>query len=53
MHTHDMENHDNPYANEVSMVMGETPADARNHAIWAVGAIAMMIVGLGIVLILT
>jgi hypothetical protein len=48
-----MENHDNLYANEGSMVIGETPADARNHAIWAAGAIAMMIVGLGVALILT
>ena len=53
MHTHDMENHDNLYADEGTMVMGETSADARNHAVWAAGAIAMMIVSLGVALILT
>lgn len=48
MHTHDMENHDNLYAEEVAMRVGETPADARSHALWAVGLIAVMVVGLGI-----
>jgi hypothetical protein len=53
MHTHDMENHDNLYADEGPMVVGETPADARFHAYWAVGAIAVMVVGLGVALILS
>jgi hypothetical protein len=53
MHTHDMENHDNLYADEGVMVIGETPADARSHALWAVGAVVLMVAGLGITLILT
>lgn len=53
MHTHDMENHDNIYADEGVMVMEETAADARSHALWAVGAVALMVAGLGIALILT
>jgi hypothetical protein len=48
MHTHDMENHDNLYADEVAMRSGETPADAGAHALWAVALIAAMVVGLGI-----
>lgn len=47
MHTHDMENHDNLYADEISAVIGETPADAQSHALWAVALIAAMVVGLG------
>lgn len=43
-----MENHDNLYADEVAMRIGETPADARSHAAWAVALIAAMVVGLGI-----
>jgi hypothetical protein len=50
MHTHDLENHDNLYADEVAAVIGETPADARAHAAWAVAVIAAMVVGLGIAL---
>ena len=50
MHTHDLENHDNLYADEVAAVIGETPADARSHAAWAVAVIATMVVGLGIAL---
>ena len=48
MHTHDMENHDNLYADEVAMRGGEPPADAGAHALWAVALIAAMVVGLGI-----
>jgi hypothetical protein len=50
MHTHDLENHDNLYADEVTAVIGETPADARSHALWASAVIAAMVVGLGIAL---
>jgi hypothetical protein len=53
MHTKDLEQHDNLYADEGTMVAGETPADARDHALWAVGAIALMVVGLGVALILS
>jgi hypothetical protein len=53
MRTHDMENHDNLYADEGTMVAGETPADAMGHAAWAVGAVLLMVAGLGIALILT
>jgi len=52
MHTHDRENHDNLYADEVAMRNGETPADARAHAMWAVALIAAMVMGLGISLTL-
>jgi hypothetical protein len=52
MHTHDLENHDNLYADEVPAVAGETPADARSHAFWAVTLIAAMVVGLGVSLTL-
>lgn len=48
MHTHDMENHDNLYADEVAMRRGESPADASSHALWAVALIAAMVMGLGI-----
>ncbi len=48
MHTHDMENHDNLYADEVAMVAGETGADAQQHALWAVAVIAAMVILLGI-----
>ncbi len=50
MKTHDQENHDNLYADEVAAVIGETPADARAHALWATAVIAAMVVGLGIAL---
>ena len=53
MHTHDMENHDNLYADAVAMVAGETGADAQMHAYWAVGAIAVMVAVLGIALIVS
>ena len=53
MHTHDMENHDNLYANEGTMVAGETAVDARNHAVWAVAAILLMLAGLGVALIVS
>lgn len=53
MHTHDLENHDNLYAEEGTMVMGETRADAQNHALWATGAIALMVVGLGVALVIS
>ncbi|HYP04046.1 MAG TPA: hypothetical protein VER57_05800 [Cyanobium sp.] len=53
MHTKDLEQHDNLYADEGTMVAGETPADARSHAFWAVGAIALMVVVLGVALIVT
>ena len=52
MHTHDRENHDNLYADEIAMRSGETPADARAHAMWAVALIAAMVMGLGISLTL-
>jgi hypothetical protein len=48
-----MENHDNLYADETAMVMGETAADADAHALMAVGAIALMVVVLGIALIIS
>ena len=47
MHTHDLENHDNLYADEITAVVGETSADARSHAMWAVLLIAAMVIGLG------
>jgi hypothetical protein len=53
MHTQDLERHDNLYADEGTMVVGETLADARGHALWAVGAIALMVVLLGVALIVT
>ncbi|MEB3322343.1 MAG: hypothetical protein VKI81_05920 [Synechococcaceae cyanobacterium] len=53
MHTQDLEQHDNLYADEGPMSAGETPADARSHALWAVGAIAVMVVGLGVALIVS
>lgn len=53
MHTKDLDQHDNLYADEGTMVAGETSADARNHAFWAVGAIALMVVVLGVALIVT
>jgi hypothetical protein len=52
VHTHDLENHDNLYADEVVPMAGETPADARSHALWAVALIAAMVVGLGVSLTL-
>lgn len=48
MHTHDLEQHDNLYADEVAAVAGESPADARSHALWAAALIAAMVFGLGI-----
>jgi hypothetical protein len=53
MHTHDLENHDNLYADEGTMVIGETRSDAQSHAYWAVGAIALMVVGLGVALVIS
>lgn len=53
MHTHDMENHDNLYADEGTIEAGETNADAQRHAVYAVGAIAAMVAGLGIALIVS
>jgi uncharacterized protein (DUF2126 family) len=53
MHTHDLENHDNLYADEVPLRIGESGADARGHALWAVATIALMVVGLGIGLIVS
>jgi len=53
MHTKDLEQHDNLYADEGTMVAGETAADARSHAYWAVGAITLMVVVLGVALIVT
>ncbi len=47
MRTHDLENHDNLYADEIAAVAGETPADATSHALWAVALIATMVVVLG------
>ena len=48
-----MENPDNLYDGEGLMVMGETAADACSQAIWAMGAVALMVADLGIALILT
>ncbi len=53
MHTHDLENHDNLYADEVAMRIGERRSDAQQHALWAVATIALMVVGLGIGLIVS
>lgn len=53
MHTHDLENHDNLYADELAMRIGESHADAQQHALWAVATIALMVVGLGVGLILS
>ncbi|MEO1004064.1 MAG: hypothetical protein AAFX65_13270 [Cyanobacteria bacterium J06638_7] len=50
MRTHDLEQHDNLYADETAAVIGETTADARSHALWAAALIAAMVVGLGIAL---
>jgi hypothetical protein len=53
VHTHDLENHDNLYADEVAMRIGESRGDAQQHALWAVATIALMVVGLGIGLIVS
>lgn len=53
MHTHDLENHDNLYADEVVIRIGESRSDAQQHALWAVVTIALMVVGLGIGLIVS
>ncbi|MCP9827055.1 MULTISPECIES: hypothetical protein [Synechococcales] len=53
MRTHDLENHDNLYADEVAMQAGETRADALNHALLATGAILLMVAALGVVLIIS
>lgn len=50
MRTHDLENHDNLYADQGSMRIGESAADARGHAYWAIGTIALMVLGLGVAL---
>ncbi len=47
MHTHDMENHDNLYADEMPMRRGESSADARGHAIRAMAALLVMLAVLG------
>lgn len=39
MHTHDLENHDNLYAEEVQIQSNEPASDARNHAFRAVMAL--------------
>lgn len=51
MHTQDLEHHDNLYADEAPMRIGESRSDAQQHALWAVATIALMVVGLGIALI--
>lgn len=53
MHTQDLEHHDNLYADEVTMRIGESLADANGHALWAVATIALMVVGLGVGLIVS
>ncbi len=53
MQTQDLENHTNLYAEEGTMVIGETNADAQRHAVLAVGAIALMVAVLGMALIIT
>jgi hypothetical protein len=53
MRTHDLENHDNLYADEVAMQPGETSADALNHALLASGAILLLVAALGVVLIIS
>ncbi|MEI6829813.1 MAG: hypothetical protein WCK64_08195 [Synechococcaceae cyanobacterium ELA445] len=53
MHTHDLENHDNLYADEVVMAAGETNRDAQNHALLAIGVLLALVSGLGIFLIVS
>jgi hypothetical protein len=47
MHTHDLENHDNLYADELEMRPGESGGDARKHAVRALVAILAMLGLLG------
>ncbi|WP_255102374.1 MULTISPECIES: hypothetical protein [unclassified Synechococcus] len=39
MHTHDLENHDNLYAQEVPIHGRESAEEARHHVSWAVAAL--------------
>ena len=48
MHTQDLENHDNLYANEVLAVAGENPAVAKSHVLWAIVLLAASVIGLGL-----
>jgi hypothetical protein len=43
MHTHDLENHDNLYAEEVPMHGTESALSARSHASRAVLALVVMV----------
>ncbi|WP_255093583.1 hypothetical protein [Synechococcus sp. J7-Johnson] len=47
MHTHDLENHDNLYAQEVPIHGREPVMEAHDHAFWAIAALmaAMGILG--------
>lgn len=51
MHTHDLENHDNLYADEGMTLIGETNLDAQNHALLAIGAMVGLLTLLGSYLI--
>jgi hypothetical protein len=51
MHTHDLENHDNLYADEGAIEIGETNLEAQNHALLAIGAMVGLLTLLGSYLI--
>jgi hypothetical protein len=53
MHTHDLENHDNLYADEVEMAVGETNGEAHNHALLAIAVLLALVSVLGIYLIVS
>ncbi len=46
MHTHDLENHDNLYAEEMPIQGSEPAKEARIHVSWAVIAMVVMVAGL-------
>ncbi|WP_255143064.1 hypothetical protein [Synechococcus sp. EJ6-Ellesmere] len=43
MHTHDLENHDNLYAQEMPIQGSEPVMEARSHVSWAVIAMVVMV----------
>ncbi|CAK6694987.1 hypothetical protein BBFGKLBO_01754 [Synechococcus sp. CBW1107] len=43
MHTHDLENHDNLYAEDMPIRGRESAMEARSHVSWAVIAMAVMV----------
>ncbi|MCP9850152.1 hypothetical protein [Cyanobium sp. Morenito 9A2] len=51
MHTHDLDNHDNLYADEGTTLIGATNRDAQNHALLAIGAMVGLLTLLGSYLI--